>query len=115
MKVRMTVVFDQGHEIDGVKEFPLTCGSRDILAWEKAGPGRAAGQVVILSNFKIDDLYALAFATLRRLGKWLDKSEADLRKHAEIDLGHYSTPEAEVVETESPEEGPTLPGQSSGD
>lgn len=114
MKVRLTVVFDQGHEIDGERELQLECGSRDILAWEKAGPNRAAAQVVLLSQFKIDDLYALAFATMRRRGLW-SGAEKDLREHSEIDLGWTSAPEAEATEPESEEDRPTRADHSSGE
>lgn len=114
MQVRLTVTFDQGHEVDGAAVMPLTCSARDILAWEKAGPGRAAAQVVMLSQFKLDDLYALAFATMRRQGLWSGK-EADLRAHAEVDLGHTTSPETDAVETESPDEDPTPPGHSNGE
>lgn len=110
MQVRMTVTFDQKH---GGQVFELTCGARDILAWEKAGPGRAAAQVVILSAFRLDDLYALAFATMRRQGLWHGK-ESELRDQAEIDLGHSSEPEPEAVEVED-EDPPTQTDHSNGE
>jgi hypothetical protein len=103
MQIRMTVAFDQEH---GGKEYQITCGSRDILAWEKAGPGRAAAQVINLSSFRLDDLYSLAFATLRRQGVWGGK-ESELREHAEIDLGHARLTEEEAEAEEQAEADPT--------
>ncbi len=113
MQVRLTVTFDQKH---GGQQFKLTCGSRDILAWEKAGPGRAAAQVVILSAFALDDLYSLAFATMRRQELW-SGTEKELRDQAEIDLGHIDSPEPEEDEPEAgdPEDLPTRPGLSRGE
>lgn len=110
MKVRLTVTFDQEY---GGDEYQLTCGTRDILAWEKAGPGRAAAQVVLLAQFRADDLYALAFATMRRQKLW-GGTESELRERAEIDLGHVDAPEQEATETESPEEDPTQSDHSPG-
>jgi len=103
MQIRMTVAFDQEH---GGKEYQITCGARDILAWEKAGPGRAAAQVINLSVFRLDDLYALAFATMRRQGLW-DGKESELRDRAEIDLGHAIASDDEAEVEDQAEEDPT--------
>jgi hypothetical protein len=112
MQVRLAVTFDQEH---GGEKYNLTCGARDILAWEKAGPGRAAAQVVLLSQFKVDDLYSLAFATMRRQKLW-SGTEKELRDQAEIDLGHDDMPEEEsAAEQESEEDLPTLSGHSNGE
>lgn len=94
MEVRMTVTFDQKH---GGDQYVITSDTRDILAWEKAGPNRAAGQVVgvtALTTFRVDDLYSLAFATMRRQDLW-QGSEKELRDNAVIDLGHPYTPSVE--------------------
>jgi hypothetical protein len=112
MQVRLTVTFDHKH---GGQKFEITCGSRDILAWEKAGPGRAAAQVIILTNFEIDNLYSLAFATLRRQELW-SGTEKELRDQAELDLGHNSAPEVddEAEPEGDPEDIPTQPDLSHG-
>jgi hypothetical protein len=106
MQIRLTVAFDQGH---GGQEYQITCGSRDILAWEKAGVGRAAAQVVLMTQFKLDDLYSLAFATMRRQGLW-DGKESELREHADIDLGHAAAPDDETEADD--EDHPTQPDRS---
>ena len=105
MQIRLTVTFDQEH---GGKTHQITCGTRDILAWEKAGPNRAAAQVVNMSSFRVDDLYALAFATMRRQGLW-DGKESELRDRAELDLGHRlaADDEAEAEAEDQAEADPT--------
>lgn len=110
MQVRLTVTFDEDH---GGKEYKLTCTSRDILAWEKAGPNRAAASVVVMANFRLDELYALAFATMRRQGLW-DGSEKELRDWAEIDLGHY-TADVEDEPEHGESDDPTQSGHSTGE
>lgn len=115
MKIRLTVTFDQKAPTNAGDKFELTCESRDILAWEAAGPGRAAAQVMNLASFRLDDLYALSFATLRRQGLWSGK-ESELRQWAEIDLGHATmSKEDEEREAEEEADPPTQSGHSTGE
>jgi hypothetical protein len=116
MKIRLTVTFDQQAPTNAGEKFELTCTARDILAWEKAGPGRAAAQVINLAGFRLDDLYSLSFATMRRQGLWGGK-ETELREWAEVDLGHASVSkedEEREAEEPDPEDLPTPSGHSSG-
>lgn len=103
MQIRLTVTFDQEY---GGKVFKLECGPRDQLAWEQAGPDRAAGRLMTLA-YRMDDLYALAFATLRRQGLW-DGKESELRAHADLDIGHTEEDSGEDLADEVP----TPPGPS---
>lgn len=115
MKIRLTVTFDQKAPTNAGEVFEITCESRDILAWEKAGPGRAAAQVVTLTAFKLDDLYALSFAAMRRQSLWGGK-ESELREWAEIDLGHAAvSKEDEEREASEEQDPPTLSDHSSGE
>jgi hypothetical protein len=115
MKIRLTVTFDQKAPTNPGDKFELTCESRDILAWEKAGPGRAAAQVLNLAGFRLDDLYSLSFATLRRQDLWGGK-EQELRDWAEIDLGHASvSKEDEEREADEDSDPPTPSGHSTGE
>lgn len=115
MKIRLTVTFDQEAPANAGEVFELTCESRDILAWEKAGPGRAAAQVINLAGFRLDDLYSLSFAAMRRQELWGGK-EDELRKWAEIDLGHATvSKEDEQSEAEEEADPPTQPDHSTGE
>lgn len=97
MQIRLTVTFDQEH---GGQEFKITCSPRDQLAWEKAGTDRAAGRIMTLA-YKLDDLYSLAFATLRRQGLW-DGAERELREWADVEIGHASDDSGEDRSDEDP-------------
>lgn len=57
--------------------------------------------------WRLDDLYALAFATMRRQGLW-DGAERDLRAWADVSIGHTADDPGEDQEDEHP----TLPGPS---
>lgn len=103
MQLRLTVTFDQEH---GGEEFKITCGPRDQLAWEKAGTDRAVGRVMSLA-YKLDDLYSLAFATLRRQKLW-DGKESELRDWADVEIGHAADDSGE----DTSDEDPTQPGPS---
>lgn len=109
MQIRLTVTFDQER---GGQEFKITCGPRDQLAWEQAGPDRASGRLVT-SVWRVDDLYALAFATLRRQGLW-DGREADLRAWADLEIGHAEEDSGEDDSDEDPTQlGPSTDEPSS--
>jgi hypothetical protein len=115
MKIRLTVTFDQKAPTNAGEVFELTCDTRDILAWEKAGPGRAAAQVLNLSGFRADDMYALAFATMRRQGLWGGK-EQELRDWSVFDLGHAAvSKEDEEREADEDPDPPTQSGHSIGE
>lgn len=97
MQIRLTVTFDQAH---GGDTFQLTCGPRDQLAWEMAGTDRSAGRLVTMA-YRLDDLYSLAFATMRRSGVWTGK-ESELRDWADISIGHTATDSGEDLDDEDP-------------
>lgn len=49
---------------DQGEPFNVTAGSRDVLAWEKAGPGRSVSAV--LENPTLTAFYGLAYAAAHR-------------------------------------------------
>lgn len=51
---------------DDGEQYEVVAGSRDILAFEKAGRGRTLTQ--LSENPKMDDLYALSFLAAKRQG-----------------------------------------------
>ena len=112
MKLRLTVEFDQSH---GGEKFRIECGPRDQLAWEAAGPNRAALRLMKILDCSLDDLYGLAFATLRRQGLWHGK-ERELRDQADIDLGWDDEPasdEPDLSDEVPTQEGPSTEQRSS--
>lgn len=97
MQIRLTVTFDQEH---GGQIYKITCSPRDQLAWEKAGTDRAAGRIMTMA-YRLDDLYALAFAAMRRQGLW-DGAERDLREWADVEIGHAPDDDGADREDEHP-------------
>lgn len=106
MQIRLTVTFDQEH---GGKEFKLLCTARDQLAWEQAAPDRSAGRLMTAA-YKLDDLYALAFSTMRRQNLW-DGKERELRERAEVEIGWSADDSGE----DDTDEDPTQSGPSTGE
>jgi hypothetical protein len=51
---------------DGGEPYQVTAYARDVLMWEKAGKGRAFGDMA--EHTKIGDLYGLAYFASRRQG-----------------------------------------------
>lgn len=97
MKIFMTVTFDDG--ADGRVE-EITIGPRDQYAWEKAEPGRSIGSV-LAEHDRIQDHYSLAFAALRRQGKF-SGSLRELTESADVEIGHKSKTDVEDRSDEDP-------------
>lgn len=92
MLINLTVEFPDDERPD----IELTCDARDILAWERAAPDRALGQLLGLS-IKQGDLYSLSFAALRRRGLF-DGKQSELELTALVNMGHKRNPGSEEVD-----------------
>lgn len=88
----MTVTFDDG------RVEHLVVGPRDQLAWEAAEPGRAFGALFTQDN-KISDYYSLAFAALRRQGKYSGTLK-DLKTEADVELGREEPTEPDPTQSD---------------
>src|SRR5688572_31309520 len=108
MDARLTVTFDDGR----VEE--LTAGIKDQLAWEKAAPGRSWGRFLtqmVNGETLLQDLYSLAFATMRRQGLFCG-SLKELEESAVVEAGHRRAEESTEDEAEESAEDPTQRGPS---
>lgn len=82
--------------------YTVTAGTRDVLAWERARPGRSAQQLV--ENFHIGDAYWLAHRAAVRAGLF-DGDRKTFEATCEIQQG---------VEVTVPAEGEDAEGEDAG-
>jgi hypothetical protein len=89
---------------DDGDEFEVAVGSRDIVVWEKTGPGRSI--TAVLNNLKATDMYAIAHIAARRQQLFTGSLD-EFEKTCDI-----ATESMFAVVEEEPD--PTQPGPSVG-
>lgn len=76
---------------DDGDEFVVTAGTRDVLAWERAGKGRSVSQLMV-SGLTMSAVYELAFLTAKRHGKF-NGTQTEFEVSVDIELGEDEAPD----------------------